>query len=250
MAIDRAAPVRFALAFPNVYSIGMASLGFHLIYQMLNSLPNASCERVFLPDPEDLAEHQRTGGEPFTLESQSPLSEFDVLAFSISFEMDYLNVLQVMKLANVPVERRRRDESHPLVIAGGPCATLNPEPIADFVDAFVIGDAEDLLPELVNALESTRGRPRAEALAALAQVEGVYVPYFYDPQYSDSGELLGMRASPPAPGRVRRAIARRFGRSSVQVHDLRSRGRNSGRSSWWRSRAVVGENAVSAPPAI
>ena len=148
-ALDiKQAPIRFALAFPNEYGTGMASLGFQLVYRMLNDQPNASCERVFLPDPEDLTEHIRTGTELFTLESRRPLSEFDVVAFSVAFEMDYLNVLRMLRLANIPILRELRDERNPLVIAGGPCATFNPEPLADFVDAFVIGDAEPVLAPL------------------------------------------------------------------------------------------------------
>lgn len=206
-SIDRAAPVRFALAFPNIYGVGMASLGFQLIYRMLNDLPKSSCERVFLPDPEDAAEHLRSGAELFTLESLSPLAQFDVVAFSVSFEMDYLNVLRMLRLANLPVERAERDESRPLVIAGGPCATFNPEPLADFVDAFVIGDAEDVIPRLVDALEANQGGSREGVLAALAGIPGVYVPSLYRPHYSEEGELLRVEAVPPAPEKVSRAVA-------------------------------------------
>ncbi len=168
--------MRFALAFPNTYRVGMASLGFQLVYDMLNAAPSASCERVFLPDPGDLREHVRSATQLFTIESQSPLSEFDVVAFSICFEMDYLNVLRMLQLAGIPVCRADRDESRPLVIAGGTCPTINPEPLADFVDAFVIGEAEEALPELVDALESSQGRARMDVLAALAAIPGVYVP--------------------------------------------------------------------------
>ena len=204
--INRAAAVRFALAFPNTYSVGMASLGYQLVYSMLNSLPNASCERVFLPDPDDLQEHLRTHTELFTLESQHPLSEFDIIAFSVSFEMDYLNVLHILKLANIPVLSEQRDESRPLVIAGGPCGTFNPEPLADFVDAFVIGDAEDVLPELVNVLEAKQGSARGEILEALTAINGVYVPRFYTPKY-ESDEFVDLKVEPPAPERVTRSVA-------------------------------------------
>ncbi|MCL5105727.1 MAG: radical SAM protein [Armatimonadetes bacterium] len=208
MALDGAAAVKFALAFPNVYKVGMASLGYQLVYRMLNSLPNASCERVFLPDDDDLKEHLRTQTEVFTLETMRPLSEFDVVAFSISFEMDYLNVLRILKLANLPVESRNRGDFDPLVIAGGPCATFNPEPLADIVDAFVIGDAEEVLPSLVDAIESTRGKPRADALAALSSVSGVYVPSFYKVEYADTGEIARVSNIQPAPEKIRRAVTR------------------------------------------
>jgi len=208
VAVSRAARVRFALAFPNVYSVGMASLGFQLVYRMLNDLPDASCERVFLPDPPDLEEHLRTGAELFTLESQSPLAEFDVIGFSLAFEMDYLNVLRMLRPANVPIRSAERDETHPLVIAGGPCATFNPEPLADFVDAFVIGDAEEVIPELVGALLATEERDRVERLAALAGVGGVYVPRFYEPEYGALGELVRVRNLLPAQPLVKRPVCR------------------------------------------
>ncbi len=204
--IDRAAPVRFALAFPNVYSLGMASLGYQLVYEMLNTNPDSSCERVFLPDPDDLAEHERSRTELFTLETLSPLCEFDAIGFSVSYELDYVNVLRMLHLANIPLRRRDRDETRPLIIAGGPCATFNPEPLAEFVDAFAIGDSEELIPGIVQAVQSTFGRPREETLAALAQLPGIYVPHFYSPQYADSGRLLRVTNVTPAPPRVLRSI--------------------------------------------
>lgn len=206
VAIDRAAPVRFALAFPNVYSLGMASLGYQLVYEMLNAQPDASCERVFLPDPDDLAEHERSRTELFTLESLSPLSEFDAIGFSVSYELDYVNVLRMLRLANIPLRRRDRDETRPLVIAGGPCATFNPEPLSEFVDAFAIGDSEESIPCIVQALKSTSDGSRQDTLAALAQVQGIYVPHFHTPHYGDSGRVLRVANSAPAPEKVLRSI--------------------------------------------
>ncbi|MCE5200049.1 MAG: radical SAM protein [Armatimonadota bacterium] len=208
VAVERAAAVRFAFAFPNVYSVAMASLGYQLVYQMLNSLPNASSERVFLPDEIDLKEHLRTNTEIFSLETMSPLSEFDVIAFSISFEMDYLNVLKILRLGNLPVKSVDRDDIDPIVIVGGPCGTFNPEPLADFVDAFVVGDAEEVLPGLVDALESSQGKPREERLAALAALPSIYVPKFYQPEYDESGALVRIANISPAPDKVTRAVAR------------------------------------------
>lgn len=206
VAIDRAAPVRFALAFPNVYSLGMASLGYQLVYEMLNANPDASCERVFLPDPEDLAEHERSRTELFTLETLSPLSEFDAIAFSLSYELDYVNVLRMLRLANIPLRCRDRDETRPLIIAGGPCATFNPEPLAEFVDAFAIGDGEELVPKIVEAVKSTCGCPREETLAALAKIGGIYVPRYYNPRYAPSGRLIEVNNITPAPPKVLRSI--------------------------------------------
>jgi radical SAM superfamily enzyme YgiQ (UPF0313 family) len=206
--IDRAADVRVALAFPSNYSVGMASLGFQLVYRMLNDLPNASCERVFLPDPDDFDEHIRTHTELLSLESQCPLSEFDVVAFSISWELDYLNALRMLELANLPVMASERDESKPLVIAGGPCATFNPEPLADFVDAFVVGDAEEVLPSLISAIASTQGEPRQATLEALASVSSVYVPKLYTPVYDSENRLNNIEHELCAPERVSRAVCR------------------------------------------
>ena len=206
VTIDRAAAVRFALAFPSVYAVGMASLGYQLVYEMLNTHPDASCERVFLPDPDDLAEHERSGEQIFTLESLSPLSQFDVVGFSISFELDYLNILRILRLGNIPLRREDRDETNPIIIAGGPCATLNPEPLSDFVDAFAIGDGEDTIPKLIEALNSTIDAPREEALAALARVPGIYVPRFHHPEHDPSGRLVAVTNEAHAPASVKRAI--------------------------------------------
>lgn len=206
IAIDRAAPVRFALAFPNVYSVGMAALGYQLVYEMLNTHADASCERVFLPDHDDLIEHERSRTELFTLESLSPLCEFNVVAFSVSYELDYVNLLHILRLANIPLRRADRNEIHPLVIAGGICATFNPEPLADFVDAFAIGDGEELIPAVVEAIKSTLLGAREEALNALARVPGIYVPHYHEPHYNKSGRLSSVTNTPPAPEKVYRSI--------------------------------------------
>ncbi len=206
VSVDRAAPVRFALAFPNVYSLGMASLGYQLVYEMINAHPDASCERVFLPDPDDLVQHERSRTELFALESLSPLAEFDAVAFSVSYELDYINIVRMLRLANIPLRRRDRDETRPLVIAGGPCATFNAEPLSEFVDVFAIGDGEELIPAIVEAIKSNAGAPREDTLAALAQVQGIYVPSFYTPQYSPSGTLEKVASTAPAPKKVMRSI--------------------------------------------
>jgi radical SAM superfamily enzyme YgiQ (UPF0313 family) len=170
--MPKPAGVRIALAFPNTYRLGVASLGFQIVYGLLNDLPDVTCERVFLPEPDELAEHERTRTELFSLETQNPLASFNSVAFSVSFELDYVNVLRMLKLANLPIHSSDRGDVHPLVIAGGIAPTFNPEPLADFVDAFVIGDAEPILPQIADAL----GLDRAEALDRLAHIDGVYVP--------------------------------------------------------------------------
>lgn len=192
------------LAFPNTYRLGMSSLGFQLVYGMLNSDPEVVCERVFLPESSDLNLLVRSGSRLFSLESQTSVEQFDALGFSISFELDYLNVLRVLSLSGLPLLAAERDESHPLVIAGGPCATFNPEPVADFVDLFVVGEAEDVMPELVAVLKKLHDTPRTDLLREIAQIDGVYVPRFYTPTYGDDGRLLGVDVSGGVPKTVKR----------------------------------------------
>lgn len=176
MPVDRAAPVRAVIAFPNTYRVGMASLGYQIVYRMLNELPDSSCERVFLPDENDIAEYVRTRTPLTTMESGSLLTDFNILAFSISFEMDYLNVLRILSLAGIPLLGCDRDEAYPLVIAGGPCAVMNPEPLADVVDVFVVGDAEAAMEQVVATIKDSPNRPRSEMLDALNGLPFTYVP--------------------------------------------------------------------------
>lgn len=198
--------LRVALAFPGPYRLGMASLGFQIVYGLFNSCDNVTCERVFLPDEADQMEFRRSNTRLFTAESQTPITDFDVLAFSISYEMNYTNVVRILDLSGLPVFASERDESHPLVIAGGPCATFNPEPLAEIMDAFAVGDAEELVPELVEALASNAADDREELLGGLAGIEGIYVPRFYSPEYNSDGTLARMVVLSPAPLRVTKRI--------------------------------------------
>jgi len=144
----RGGKITVAIAYPNLYYIGMSNLGFHTIYYHLNSLPDVLCERVFLPDKDEYQVYTDTNTALFTLESQKPLYQFDIIAFSISFENDYINILKILDLAKIPLERGERNDSHPLIIAGGVASSLNPEPVSDFIDIFVIGEGEEVIPEL------------------------------------------------------------------------------------------------------
>ncbi len=192
-----------ALVYPNTYHQAMSNLGFLTVYHLLNSRDDTLCERFFLPDPGDLAEHRKTGYPLFSLETQRPLTDFDLVAFSLSFENDYLNLPVLFELGRLPLFREERGLQHPLVLGGGVCAFLNPEPLAEVMDLFAVGEAEPLLPDLVAALQ-VGGDDRPGLLARLAAVPGLYVPEFYRVDYRPSGEVAAIRARPPAPERVTR----------------------------------------------
>ena len=157
-----------ALIYPNSYYLGMSNLGVHSVYSIFNSYNRVVCERVFTDTLEKNA--------PAAIESGRPLTDFAVLAFSISYELDYFNIIKILKDSRIPLLAAERDESHPLVIAGGPCVTSNPLPLAPFIDAFCVGDAEPLAPELLQVLINEAGGVRHTILKALAALPGIYVP--------------------------------------------------------------------------
>ncbi len=166
--------IHIALIYPNSYYLGMSSLGFQTIYGFLNSHENIVCERVFW-DPK-----RRFNEAPISLESQRPLADFDVLAFSISYELDYFNVVQILKAGGIPLFAADRNESHPLIIAGGPCLTANPQPLSLLFDCFAIGEGEVILPRFIEVLAEGFESRKDELLQELAAVPGVYVPALYD----------------------------------------------------------------------
>jgi len=162
-----------ALAYPNTYYVGMSSLGLQTVYRLFNRRPDVVCERVFWRGGK------RRGGKGqglVSLESQRPLGEFRVLAFSLAYELDYFNALEMLRQVDIPLLAGERDEDDPLLIAGGPAVTANPEPLAELFDAFVIGEAEELIPSLVETLQAGIGEERQSLLSALAQIPGLYVP--------------------------------------------------------------------------
>lgn len=203
-----AGQISVCLIYPNSYHVGMSNLGFQTIYRLLNAEDDVVCERAFLPDLEDLQEYRNTETPLFSLESQKPLADFDILAFSISFENDFLNILALLGLAHLPIESGLREEGYPLVMGGGVAVFLNPEPLATFFDLFVMGEAEEVLGELLEAYRSAfseKGRRDKESLLKkLGEVEGVYIPGFYHVTYADDGRLEGMESEPGFPSRVRR----------------------------------------------
>ncbi|MEE9252134.1 MAG: radical SAM protein [Thermodesulfobacteriota bacterium] len=184
--------VRVALIYPNTYHIGTSNLGFQLIYRILNHIPEVSAERFYFPDSAELKFFE-SGTELFSLETQRPISQFDVLAFSIPFEGDYINVLKMLRLAKLPLRSEQRTEGCPLVIAGGMVTLLNPEPLAPFIDAFVIGEGEEITEELFDVIKESSSK--AETLKHLSRIEGVYVPGFFTPAYNEDGTFLGFSPS-------------------------------------------------------
>ena len=195
------ARLRVALAYPNTYAVGMANLGLHSIYRQANAHPDVRCERVFLPDNEELPSYDRTGTRLFSLESATPVADFDLLAFSTSFENDYPNILRILELAGIPLRAETRDERHPLVVMGGAAVSINPEPVAPFLDVCCLGEGEELLAPLLDATIEATSRHRL--LEDLAKRPGFYVPSFYIPRYepADAGgppRFAGLQARAPA----------------------------------------------------
>jgi len=197
--------LRVALAFPNTYWVGMSNLGFQTIYRLFNAEEDIVCERFFLPPKQELAELSAAKAPLLTLESQTPVGEFDVIAFSVSFEWDYVNVLTLLRLAGVPAYAAERSHRHPLVVVGGAVTFVNPEPLAPFADVVAAGEGEVLVPGLRRAVAAAADR--ADLLRLLAAERGFYVPSFYDPQYDDDGTLTGYTVRPgvDAPMPVRKA---------------------------------------------
>lgn len=160
--------LRFALAYPNFYRVGMSNLGIHIIYELLNSRADTACERFFLSQFNNL----------LSLETQTPLNRFQVVGFAVSFEPDYFNVVKMLRLGKINPHASERTDFDPIIIAGGACATFNPMPLAEIFDAFVIGEGEVILPPLIDTLIATENLPRRQRLEKLSEVAGVYVPSF------------------------------------------------------------------------
>lgn len=174
---DAASRLRFALAFPDTYEVGMSHLGLQILYAILNALPEVACERCYAPWPDMERELRRRRLPLASLESQSPLASFDIVGFSLQYELSFTNVLMMLELGGIPLHREERGEAHPLIIAGGPSA-FNPAPMSRFIDAFVIGEGEEAVTEISASVLALRGRgaKRREQLEALAGIRGVYVP--------------------------------------------------------------------------
>lgn len=200
------ARTRFALAYPNTYFVGMSNLGIHILYELLNERSDTACERVFLPDRDEMPHYVRSETPMMSMETQTPLADFAIIGFAVSFEMDYFHVAEMLVHSRIRPFAAERTEHDPLVIAGGPCATFNPEPLAEMIDAFVIGEGEVILPALMDAYhEGVRaGEAREALLHRLAHVPGVYVPALYTPTYDMDGGLKTLAPAQDVPPRVAR----------------------------------------------
>lgn len=200
--------VNIAFAFPDLYEIGMSYLGMQILYNVLNKKDNIYCQRVFAPAP-DMEELMRQEGVPlFTLETKTPINEMDFVGFTLQYEMSYTTVLNMMDLGNIPLCSRDRGEDLPIIAAGGPCA-YNPEPLADFIDIFVIGDGENALPDLLDKYAQCKkaGMSKIEFLKEACRMEGIYVPSFYEPEYNPDGTIKKIcKLYDEAPASVLRAI--------------------------------------------
>jgi len=201
--------LRVALAFPNTYFVGMSNLGLQTVYRLLNAREDVVCERVFLPPKQELKAMGDRRLPLVTLESQMPVNDFDVFAFTVSFEWDYTNLLTMLGLANIPVYAKDRTAKHPLIVIGGAVTFVNPEPLAPFADIIAAGEGEVLVPALADALNGGEFT-RDDALATLAGQRGFYIPSFYDVRYAESGHIEAFEPKPGtgAPPIVRKAAVR------------------------------------------
>ena len=202
-----ATPIRIALSYPDVYEIGMSNIALPILYDLLNRQPDVLAERVFAPWVDMAAAMSAEGIPLLSLESQHPLKDFDIIGFSLGYELTYTNVLNMLHLAQIPVLAAERNDAQPVIIAGGSGA-LNPEPMADFIDLFVVGDGEEVLLELLDCFRNGKGRGKNELLRRAAAIPGVYVPGLYRVEYDADGSFKSITPTVPeaSPGIQRRMV--------------------------------------------
>lgn len=199
--------VRMCLVYPNTYFAGMSNLGFLSVYEKVNTTQDFFCDRAFLPDNKILTLYNRSRRKLMALSSEIPVQEFDVVGFSISYEPDYINFLKIMELAGIPLLSSGRDESHPLIIAGGAAVSLNPEIISDFVDLFVIGEGEKVLEKLLPLIKELTHKSRREFFREASTIPGVYVPSLYKIEYDKKGFITGADYPDGTPFPVQKQLA-------------------------------------------
>lgn len=200
--------LRFAFCFPDTYEVGMSHLGMKILYALINAEPGMLCERVFMPwvDMKALMEEEKV--PLFSMESRKPVRDFDIVGFTLQYEMSYSNILAMLQMSGIPLLSSERGEDMPLVVAGGPCA-FNPEPLADFIDMFILGDGEEVEIEICEAVREWKksGKSRRELLLAMAAIPGCYVPALYDVTYNEDGTLASFTPNcPEAPEKVAKRI--------------------------------------------
>lgn len=197
---------KVAIVYPNTYFVGMSNLGLHIIYEEINLRNDSVCERIFLPEKKELEAYDKTKTPLMSVETQRPMHQFDVVAFDVTFEMDYFHIPLMLRHGRVPIMGKDRTEFDPIVIAGGPCATFNPEPFADFIDAFITGEGEGIVSRVLDIIRDGKmeGLDRHAILRQLANISGVYVPSLYVPIYSDDGEFKGYDIAEGAPTTIKR----------------------------------------------
>lgn len=197
---------KIAIVYPNTYFVGMSNLGLHIIYEEINLRNDSVCERIFLPEKKELEAYDKTKTPLMSVETQRPMHQFDVVAFDVTFEMDYFHIPLMLRHGRVPIMGKDRTEFDPIVIAGGPCATFNPEPFADFIDAFIIGEGEGIVSRVLDIIRDGKmeGLDRHAILRQLADVSGVYVPSLYVPIYNEDGEFKGYDIAEGVPKTIKR----------------------------------------------
>ena len=210
--------VRFGFAFPDTYEIGMSYMGMQILYNILNRNEKIYCERIFAPAEDMEALMREEGRKLFTLETFTPVDELDIVGFTLQYELSYTNVLNILDLSGMPLHSADRGEEFPVIVAGGPCA-YNPEPLADFIDLFMIGDGEELLEQV--CLLKMECDSKKEFLQRACKLQGVYVPAFYEPIYNEDGTIKEIKKLyEEAPDRVKRAVVDDLDKAEFPVKNI------------------------------
>jgi len=184
--------LKFVVSYPDTYELGMSNLAIQIVYDMVNRREDSLCERVFCPWTDMEARMREFGVPLYSLETRHPLGEFDVIGLSLGYEQTYTNCLTMLDLSGIPLQTRERGDDHPFVLAGGNCV-FNPEPMADFIDCYLIGECEEVLYDFLDVVKATKGQPRLDRLKEIAQIPGIYVPILYEATYTDDGFLKETR---------------------------------------------------------
>ncbi|MGA1824300.1 MAG: B12-binding domain-containing radical SAM protein [bacterium] len=215
---ERGGRIGIVLAYPNTYYVGMSNLGFHTIYFHFNKRADVVCERIFLPDKEQFEIYQTLHIPLATLESGIQAQEFDIIAFSCSFESDYVNILKILELSNIPLRSKDRGDEFPLVIMGGACTFFNPEPIADYIDVFLCGEGENLCNEFLDSFKTTYQNEGKERLFKnCASIKGVYIPKYYKYHFNNQGNIITIENDPIVPDRIMPRIEKDIDKLDAQT---------------------------------